>query len=460
VHSVSRLLGLALAALALAASTAKAQDRFDVRQLSFPSGLTAVIAKAPVTPETRGRVYVGAYVGFGSMDEPALGLAHLLEHVVATSPSAIQGAPAMPGTAKSYNGNAATKPNYTSFMRIVSPDGMEASIYARLARLHTTDDAAVFEREKTRVVQELERSSPQLSAYKALEALAKGWSPRLADEVSSVQAAPQADVRTLIDRAYAPSRTVLVVAGDLDPDRASEQVKAAVRFFRLDTAAPEAPAPPKRALRFDAKPMAVAQNAPQAFAAGVAFRQPPRGGRDLLPFLVLDQLLLGGRDNRVSPTTISRSDTAPLPARLNRSLAASAFWDGKEGQWGIPAFAQGDPSLYAILFTTPGTVAPQEVLTQTRAALRDIRAQAMSDTQIVAAREALADFYGRWLLEPDFRILADHLAAIAFAKQDPASLDRLGDDIRAVRPSDVRRVMDRYLIAAPALAVVTAPRGQ
>jgi predicted Zn-dependent peptidase len=457
-----RVTWLVLLALALGApiGAAHGETAIAVRRLAFDSGLSVILARTPPTPQLRGRVNVEAYVRFGSMDEPGLGQAHLIEHVIANNGSTLQAAPHFPPQFKSYDSNAATKAHYTSYMQVLPPEGLEAAIYARMATFgRKRDDPAVFAREKGRVVDELERDrgSPRYAAYKSLEAVARGKSARLDDEIAAVRAARQADVRVLADQSYSPSRGVLVVAGDIDLDRTAAIVKSAVHALGMDVRSPARPAPPRLRLA-TGRQVTVDQNKPGDFAAAVGFQQPRHDGPDLLPFLVLDQLLLGGRTDKNDPRDIARSDAAPLPSRLSRFLGgATQFWDGKESQWGGPAFAEGDPTIYAILFATPAALPPARVLEATRAALRDVRAHAMSDADIETAKRDLASFYERWLLEPNLRILADHLAAVAFAGGDPARVQNLPSEISSVRPGDVRRVMDRYLIGAAPLVVVTTP---
>ena len=63
-------------------------------------------------------------------------------------------------------------------------------------------------------------------------------------------------------------------------------------------------------------------------------------------------------------------------------------------------------------------------------------------------------------MEPDLRILSDHLAAAVLRGRNPAEVIRLPSAIREVTASDVRRVMDQRLLRGPAAAVVLVPRGR
>ncbi len=458
------LVMLVLAALLVSVlespAPAYTSDNLQVRTIEFPSGLRAVLVRTPAVPEREARAYVGIYTSYGSMDETALGEAHLIEHVVANSPPTAE-IPAFPEQAKSFASNAATKPNYSSFFLTVSPEGLESAIYSRLTRIgRIVEQPEILKREKERVVQELKRGrrSATYSAYKALEALAKGEAPALDAEIAAVQAAEPNRIFSLIRSAYRPSRSVLVIAGDIDLDGTATLIRRAADELELDELVASADsALLEHVPSFRAEPLVLRQNLPEAFSVAIGFPRPTFASGDLIAFMVLDQLLLGGRDPFSSPPNIARSDGSPLASRLGGSLQGSGFWDGKERRWGVPLFAEGDPSLYTIVFSSRVALSPDEVLKALRRSLLDVRRQSMSDAEIEAAKRHFATFYRAWLLEPDLRIVSDHLAALALLGNDPAELNGLLDRIMAVEPDEVRGVMDEHLISATPLVAILVP---
>jgi hypothetical protein len=78
----------------------------------------------------------------------------------------------------------------------------------------------------------------------------------------------------------------------------------------------------------------------------------------------------------------------------------------------------------------------------------------MSDAAVDAAKAKLADFYGRWMLEPDYRILGDHLIAYYASGLSPDQIKEVPARIRRLRPAQVRAAFDRHLLRVEPLVVV------
>jgi predicted Zn-dependent peptidase len=434
-----------------------------LRSFHLASGLAVVLARTPAVPGREPRAYVGSYVEFGLADESFPGEAHLLEHLVANSPPAIAG-PASPEGMKSFQGNALTKPHHTSFLRTISPDGLAAAIHSRLARIgRVAADTAVLERQRTRVLDELTRSagSPAYRAYVALNGRLRGQGGTLDEELDAVRRVGLAPLLAVVERAYVPERGALVVAGDIELDSTEALVREAAARLGLDRAGGRVPGKvSERTLDFSRRAATLPQNAPGIFSGAVGFLQPNPGEADFLPFLVLDQLLLGGREPEVDPHEAERSVDSPLARGLAAALRAEEVSDQREPRWGAPIYAEGDPWLYAISFRLRRQVGDGALVRRVRDVLRTIREEGMSDEQVAAARDRLAGFYDRYLMESDLRILSDHLAAAVLRGRNPAEAIRLPSAIREVTASDVRRVMDQRLLRGPAAAVVLVPRGR
>jgi hypothetical protein len=171
--------------------------------------------------------------------------------------------------------------------------------------------------------------------------------------------------------------------------------------------------------------------------------------------LVADELLLGRGQAVDDPV---RSDSSPIAVRLAHRLGGNAFWDGRAGMWAAPEVVDTGPGLHAIIFNTQQNLTPDQVREGVSAALREIRGNAMSDAEIVSAREALARFYQRWFFEPTYRIFSDHLMGYLATGRDPELVKRIPDQIRRVQPEAVRSAVDRYLLRVEPLVVIL-PRG-
>ena len=451
--------GLILCAVAfgVAAQPAAAAsvDEIEIRAEKLASGVRLIVARTPAVTSQEPRAYVASYVDFGTMDEQVPGEAHLIEHVLANSPASVPAPPA-PSDAKSFEGNALTKPNHTSFVVVVSPNSLERWIHSRLSILgRRQDDAEVYRKEVGRVVAELNRArSGSYLAYKALHAMARGQPPRLTDEIAWTERVVEARVRDTIRHKYRPSSGVLVVAGDIDPERTIAIARAAEQRLRLEPEPKAVPARRDPQLRGGLSRVIRSQNLGTATVAGLAWPQPSAGSRDFLAFLIADQLMLGGRTD---PTKVQRSDASPLATRLNASLGATGVEDARDPMWGAPPMADLDPSLYVVQFSSQRNLEPKQVRAAASSALRQIRRTGLSDARIEEAREALAKFYEAWLLEPTYRILADHLAAFAFDGRNPEEVKRIPAMIRGIAPDAVRRAFDRHLLRSEPLVVVLPP---
>lgn len=432
----------------------------EARTLTFDSGFRVVLARTPPRGDPP-RVHVASYVGFGSRDEDRPGEAHFIEHVVANSPPAAGTLPATPASATIHQSNAVTRPNHTSYVRSVSPDAVEAVIISRLVRIgRVARDESSVERERTRVLTELERTRLNVgfSAYKALDALTRSAPPDLATEVATVTNLTSAQLWETVDARYGPGTGVLIVAGDIDLDRIEAFVRTAVADLSLDQRSTSPPITgTRRAVPNDNRTAVIAQNEPGVFSAAVAFPQPDHVKDDYAAFMVLDQLLMGGRVVEDGVARPARSDSAPLAIRLHATLGAMAVYDGKDTGWGVPLMAEGDPAVYIVVFNLPSEIAPEIIRARFREALEDIRSNAMSDADIAAAQSALAAFYPLWLATPDGRVLADHLAALpdGMAIDD---LNHIDDRLRAVTPDQVRNAMDSLLAVRRAPTIVLTPR--
>ncbi|MFL5638948.1 MAG: M16 family metallopeptidase [Gemmatimonadaceae bacterium] len=389
-------------------------------------------------------------------DEP-FGSAHLMEHVVANNGGTIPG-PARPSGINAIEGNALTRPYYTSFVSVVPPALLASTIHSRMARMgRTRNDSSVFSEQVQRVVAELERDmSGRYPAYKSVVAISRGASPRIADELEFVRNTNKEQLAAAIAPIFLPVNAVMVITGDLDLDSTRAIVHESEARLRLNELASRVSPGPKSppAFRMGESAIVPNQNRTTQTIVGIAWQKPPLGDGDQLPLMIADEILLG----RTGPVNDpGRSDSTALALRLARSLGGSGFWDGRAGMWGTPDMVDIGPGIYAIVFKTDRKLTPAEVRDSVTAALRDVRLNGMSDKQVDAARDNLAAYYERWMFEPTYRVLSDHLMAYAATGRNPADVKNIPADIRRVRPASVRRALERYLIDAPSNVVILPP---
>lgn len=420
-------------------------DQIQIISEQLPSGYRVVSARTPPVAGRVPRIYIGSYVLHGSMQETRVGWAHLMEHVIANNRSTIAGPPRPEGI-NLIESNALTRPYYTSFVTVVQSSLLPSVLHSRMARAgRAENDSQVFRAQVGRVVAELERDmSGQYPAYKALVALARDHSPRLADELDIVRNTDRQNLAAAMSSIYRPHNAVLVVAGDLDLASTRALVHETETRLRLsEIRSPTPVSSTKPMLQTNRAAVVKDQNRSAHHVIGVGWPKPPLGHTDQLPLLIADQLLLGRGDAIDDPV---RSDASPVAARLARTLGGSKFWDGRAGTWGAPDLVDTGPGIWAIIFNTDSTLTIDEVRLRVTAALREVRQEAMSDTEIERARQSLASFYERWFFEPTYRVLSDHLMAYASTGRDPAQVKNIPAQIRRVPAAAVRAAFDRYLL--------------
>jgi predicted Zn-dependent peptidase len=380
-----------------------------------------------------------------------------MEHIVANNRSAVAGPPRPQGV-NALEGNALTRPYYTSFVTVIPPALLASTIHTRMARAgRVENDSTEFATQVGRVLTELERDeSFRFLAYKSVVAIARGESPRIADELGVIRNTGRMDLAKAMAPIYRPDNAVLVVAGDLDIDSTRAMVHQSEQRLGWgppahgdDSFQPSAP------LRMNQSAVIPDQNKTGHYVVAIGWAKPSLGHRDQLSLAVANQLLLG-RDTSVADP--SRSDSSAIALRLARSLGGASFWDGRAGSWGAPDLVDVGPGIEAIVFTTDRKITVDEVRDSVNAALKDIRNSAMTDADIRAARESLASFHERWFFEPYYRIISDYLMAYGVAGRDPRDVKKLPDEIRNVAPSQVRSAFDRYLLHAPSDIVILPPR--
>jgi len=440
--------GIICAALA---AQSPAVSQIKIVSETMPSGYRVVIAKTPPVPGRSPRIYVGSYVLHGVMQDNPFGWAHLMEHVVANNRASIVG-PVRPQGVNFLEGNALTRPYYTSFVSVLPPELLASTVHSRMARAgRVENDSTVFATQVDRVLAELERDmSGTYPAYKALVALSIHQPTRLSDELALIRKTDRADLAKEIHRIYKPQDAVLVIAGDLDVDSTLALVRETHARLQFGNGK-SGNAVRSARLRFGESAVIEGQNKTGMHVVGIGWEKPRLGDDDQIPLLIADQLLLGRGASVEDP---SRSDSSPVAMRLTRSLGGSAFWDGRAGKWQAPDIVDTGEGIYAIVFKTDRSLTARDVRDSVNAALRDIRRNEMSDKAIDTAKERLASFYEQWFFEPTYRILGDHLMAYAVTGRDPDRVKQIPNEIRRVKPLQVRRAFDRYLLKAKSNVVI------
>lgn len=432
----------------------------EVRELSYPNGMRAVVARTPSVEGRAPRVFVGLYLRYGMATTRRPELAHLVEHIGANNAPTIVDYQ-VPAGLTQYGGNAMTRPDFMSFWRTVSPEGLEPIIASRANRvLGIKHDPGVFTTQVGRVASETERSIARIeregpSATDILPDVMHADRVPLAALLDSIRGYDTSTVYREIDQYFRPGNALLVIAGDVDVAATVQLLDRRLGGFRKR----QGPAPrtgPAIAPR--AAPRVVHDARVTATRVGLGFSLPPRASDDFLAALVVDQYLMGGRDQLGDTVTIERSLATPFGERLVTSLGARAPGDGVYYSTDPPPLAQRSPSYLRATFEVGQALAPDTVIARTSAALQAALTTDMTDVAIGRAKRELIAFMGRWLMAPDLLPLADHLAAFMLIDGSTRRLARLPAEIEALSPARVRRVANAHFGPRVARMVLVAPQ--
>jgi zinc protease len=197
---------------------------------TLPNGLRFAVRKNSVPP---GQVSIRVRVDAGSLEETdsQLGFAHFIEHLSFRGSEYVPDGEAKRvwqrfGAAFGSDTNANTSPTQTLY-KLDLPSATEATldesikILSGMMEQPVITDASVTAERPVVLAEQREQPAPQVRFVDALNSLFFAGQP-LSDRspignIKTLEAATGASVRAYHDRWYRPSRTVVIISGDMDP---------------------------------------------------------------------------------------------------------------------------------------------------------------------------------------------------------------------------------------------------
>ncbi|ABS24301.1 pitrilysin family protein [Anaeromyxobacter sp. Fw109-5] len=438
-------LALALAALACASSRGAAGGAEPARatRLSVPleyhtleNGLRVVLSPERSVP----KVAVGVYYGIGFRVEPKdrTGFAHLFEHMMFQGSRSL-GKMEFIKLVQSNGGtlNGSTRFDFTNYFEVVPSNVLETILWAEADRMRglavtqenlANQQGVVANEVKVNVLNRPYGGFPWLDLPQVAN---ENWynAHNFYGDLADLEAATLADVRRFFETYYAPNNAVVALVGDFEPKEALAWVE---RHFGDIRPASQPPRPDlseprqereKRAEKVD--PLA------ERPAVALAWHAPARNTPAHAAFVLLDQMILQGRDSALYQKLVQEQGlTGEVSGGLN--LLGNP-WNYQGPMLHIAyLFHDKDRSAGEILRAVDEALAPYLERPVEPEALA--RAKVKARSALYAEMESFAGFG-----------LADLLAAHALFDDDPARVSRIEAELEAVTPALVLETAREYL---------------
>jgi zinc protease len=403
------------------------------------NGLKVVLTRDATAPT----VTVGVYYHIGFRIEPRgrTGFAHLFEHLMfqgSGNLGKMEFIRLVEGNGGVLNGS--TRFDYTNYYQIVPAHVLETVLWAEADRMKALAITQANLENQQGVVKNEVRDATMNAPYGGFPWLTM---PQVANEnwynahnfygdLADLDAATLEDAKSFFDTYYAPNNAVLVVGGDFEPAVARAAI---ARYFgaipaRAQPARPDLAEPEQQAEKRNSY---VDRLAPRP-ALALAWQVPPRNTPEHFAFSLLDTILLQGEDSRLWQKLVQERGYSSAVGGGTNLLGNEFTYDG--------------PMLWMLyLVHDPGAKA-EAIIADVDAEIARIQAEPPAqeelDRALTKLRATLYDLAGS---STRFG-LVDLLACFALFDDDPARINRLEADFRAVRPEQIRDVARSYLTPA------------
>lgn len=423
---------------ATATQTTPATEGFQipVEYYTLPNGLRVVLSPDHTAPTAT----VAAYYNVGFRNEPRdrTGYAHLFEHLMFQGSQNLGKMEFIQLIQK--NGgtlNGSTRFDFTNYYEVVPAHKLETMLWAEADRMRGTaltpaslanQQGVVKSEVRVNVLNQPYGGFPWLDMPQKAN---KNWNNahNFYGDLKDLDAATLPDAEAFFKTFYSPANAVLAVVGDFEP----AQAKAWVEKYFANI--PSAPRPPKPDLT---EPR---QTQEQRFtqddklatkpALAFAYHMPDRNTPEYYALILLDQILLQGKDSRLYQAMVQRRG-------LTDDVSGGINYLGN-------AFNYSGPMLWMGNLTYDQTVKADSVVGVLDQEIGRLAKGGVSqptlDLAMVKLRSSLydqlsgADNFGR----------ADLLASFAMFDNDPGRINRLEAEFRKVTPELMQQTIRDYL---------------
>ncbi len=330
----SRITYLALILLFIASASAAAGS--DVLRATLANGLRVVIVKNTLAPVVT--TEVNYLVGSNEAPEGFPGMAHAQEHMM------FRGSPGLSAPQLSHivalmggDFNADTQQTVTQYFLTVPRDALDVALHLEATRMQgVLDSQDLWEQERGAIEQEVAQdlSNPEYVFSSRLLANLFSGTPYAHDALGtrpSFQKTTGAMLKQFYDAWYAPNNAILIVTGDVDPEKTLTLVK------ELFEPIPRRPVPDRPAIRMaPLKPADIALDTDMPYGLSVvAYRLPGSDSPDYAAGVVLADVLDSKRGELYALVPAGKAlftgfDGAALP-KSSYGYALAGFPPGGDG---------------------------------------------------------------------------------------------------------------------------------
>jgi predicted Zn-dependent peptidase len=385
-------------------------------------------------------VTVGVYYHIGFRIEPRgrTGFAHLFEHLMfqgSQNLGKMEFIRLVEGNGGLLNGS--TRFDFTNYFEVVPAHTLETILWAEADRMkglaiteeNLVNQQGVVKNEvKENVLNQPYGGFPWLNMPQHAN---ENWfnAHNFYGDLADLDAATLDEAQAFFDTYYTPGNAVLVLAGDFDPATARAWIE---RYFGPIPARPVAQLPDIGEPRQEAEKRHsyVDPLAPRP-ALAVAWHVPERGTPEHLAFGLLDQILLQGEDSALWQRLVQQKGYT------------DSVWGGVNLLGNM--FDYQGPMLWTLALLHDGAVTPAQVLAEVDAEIARLQAAPPPAAEVERALTKLrAGLYGMAGSSTRFE-LVNLLACFALFDDDPARINRIEQEFRAVTPAMISEVAREYL---------------
>lgn len=421
----------------LLAPAGAAQFTVPIEYHKLDNGLKVVLSPDSAAPTTTIAVYYG--IGFRIEPRDRTGFAHLFEHMMFQGSENL-GKAEFINLVNSNGGvlNGSTRFDFTNYFEVVPSNKTETLLWAEADRMRglsiteenlTNQQGVVKNEVKVNVLNRPYGGFPWLDLPQLAN---ENWhnAHNFYGDLKDLDAATLEDVRKFFSDFYAPNNAVLVVAGDIDPETTLGWVK---KYFG-DIPASDALSFPdiseprqekeKRAEKTD--PLA-----PQP-ALALAYHVPERNTPEWRAMILIDAILTRGDDSRLHQKLVQEKGYGSAVAGgINWPLGNAFNYDG--------------PMIWSAFLIHGGEHDPAAILADIDAAVADLVANPVSETELARAKTKLrSSFYD--LVGDGNRVgLVDLLASLALFDDEPGRVNEIEAELDSVTPELIQATAREYL---------------